>query len=146
MAETLGSLVDKLSILKLKQYHSDDYNRLTSLEKQELQLVGEIDEYITGVFSGEIAIERLSFESNKVYKKEGNAVNEVVGSIGTIASNLAHINCQLWHVQEKVYKFENVPANEKNNVVKQLAVLNLERTKCIDEIDQKLVTTLNSNL
>jgi len=148
MAETLGSLIDKLSIVKLKQYHSNDTERLQSLDKQESQLINEIDELVSGAYSGEIAVEKLSFKSNKVYKKEGNNVSNISGSIGMIASQLTNANCRLWHVQEKVYEFENVPVQEKDDVVKQLAVLNLERTKCIDEIDSQfslMITNLTES-
>lgn len=137
MAETLGSLCDKLTIVKLKQYHSEDAAQLESLAKQEEQLRSEIDEYVQAAISGVIPIERLKFASNKVYKKEGNEVPEVRGSFGEVLARLAEINCLLWHEQEKVYEFEKVPNEEKNNVVKQLAVLNLERNKCIDEIDRQ---------
>lgn len=137
MAETLGSLCDKLTIVKLKQYHSEDAAQLESLAKQEEQLRSEIDEYVQAAISGVIPIERLKFASNKVYKKEGNEVPEVGGSFGEVLARLAEINCLLWHEQEKVYEFEKVPNEEKNNVVKQLAVLNLERNKCIDEIDRQ---------
>jgi hypothetical protein len=41
----------------------------------------------------------------------------------------------LWHEQEKVYEFELVSPENKDKVVKQLAILNLERNKCMDEID-----------
>ena len=137
MAETLGSLCDKLTIIKLKQWHSEDKDRLQSLAVQEKQLQEEINEFISDAVSGEIPSERLTFASNKVYKKEGNYVPDVLGSIGEIFSQLAHVNCNLWHEQEKVYEFEKVEASEKDRVVKQLAVLNLERNKCIDGIDKK---------
>lgn len=48
---------------------------------------------------------------------------------------LAEVNCRLWHVQENVYDFEKIPVDEKDAIVKQLAILNLERTECIDKID-----------
>jgi hypothetical protein len=38
-----------------------------------------------------------------------------------------------------VYEFETVPAVQKDQVVKQLALLNLKRNQCIDAIDQALV-------
>jgi hypothetical protein len=47
------------------------------------------------------------------------------------------VNCQLWHEQEKVYEFEKVPAEQKDVVVKGLAILNLKRNKCIDLIDRQ---------
>jgi len=97
MAETLGSLCDKLTIIKLKQWHSEDETRLQSLAVQEKQLQAEINEFINAAVSGEIPKERLTFASNKVYKKEGNYVPDVLGSIGEIFSQLAHVNCNLWH-------------------------------------------------
>ena len=137
MSETLGSLCDKLIIVKLKQYHSDDPNRLKSLSSQESQLCNEMDIFILLAIKGEIPIDKLTFSSNKVYPVKGNEINEINGNIGTIFSELAKVNCELWHEQEKVYDFERVHPDEKNHVVKQLAVLNLQRNKCIDEIDKQ---------
>ena len=138
MAETLGSLCDKLTIVKLKQFHSEDQIRLNSLATQETNLKEEIDTYLNDALSGKIPTNKLTFSANKVFKQEGNEVAEVKGSIGDIVSKLAEVNCLLWHEQEKVYEFEKVPVDEKDKVVKQLAVLNLQRTKCIDEIDNTL--------
>jgi hypothetical protein len=138
MAETLGSLCDKLTIVKLKQWHSEDANRLKSLAVQEQNLRDEIDEFISAAIAGQIPVERLTFAANKVYKPQGNEMPEIEGSIAQVFSQLAAVNCKLWHEQEKVYDFEKVPIEEKNKVVKQLALLNLERNECIDKIDQQL--------
>lgn len=135
MAETLGMLCDKLTIVKLKQFHTEDQQRLQSLDNQCRQLQAEIDEYLLDAFGGNIPVERMTFDSNKVYKKEGNEVVDVAGKIGEVFAQLADVNCRLWHEQEKVYEFESVPVEEKNKVVKQLALLNLERNKCIDAIN-----------
>jgi hypothetical protein len=146
MAETLGSLCDKLTIVKLKQYHTSDEARLESLNEQCRQLQTEIDEYFVDAVSGKLPPERMVFASNKVFKQQGNQVNEVEGQIGEVFYKLADINCRLWHEQEKVYEFEVVPADEKNTVVKQLALLNLERNKCIDAINlqfSSLVLNIN---
>ncbi|MFZ4058689.1 MAG: hypothetical protein ACOYKE_11160, partial [Ferruginibacter sp.] len=126
MAETLGMLCDKLTIVKLKEYHSTDEARLKSLATQATQLQAEIDEYFADALSGNIPPERLTFAANKVFKKEGNEVKEVLGEIGAVFYQLADVNCRLWHEQEKVYEFEEVPVSEKDAVVKQLALLNLE--------------------
>ena len=133
MAETLGMLCDKLTILK--QYHTEDSDRLSSLEKQSTQLQAEIDEYIINAVEGNIPVDRMTFDANKVFKKEGNTVAEVMGNFGEVVAQLADVNCQLWHEQEKVYDFEKVPAEQKDIVVRKLAVLNLERNKCIDRIN-----------
>lgn len=144
MAETLGMLCDKLTIVKLKEYHTEDSERLSSLQKQAKLLQDEIDEYVEMAVSGFIPVERLSFAANKVFKKEGNEVKDVVGKIGEIFYQLADVNCRLWHEQEKVYEFEQVPVSEKDKVVKQLAVLNLERNKCIDAINQQLINHIQN--
>jgi hypothetical protein len=137
MAETLGTLADKLTTVKLKIWHTEDAERLNSLREQEKQLQDEIDEFVTAAVSGAIPIERLTFSANKVYKKDGNAVPDFGGTIGEVFSQLAQVNCRLWHVQEKVYEFENVPVDQKDEVIKQLAIINLERNQCIDKLDQE---------
>jgi hypothetical protein len=145
MAETLGMLCDKLTIVKLKQFHTEDENRLQSLVKQSLQLQQEIDEYVADAIEGKILPERMSFAANKVFKQEGNTVAEVKGNFGEIFYQLADVNCKLWHEQEKVYEFEKVAVEEKDIVVKQLALLNLERNKCIDAINEQFIQLVNKN-
>lgn len=135
MAETLGMLCDKLTIVKLKQYHTSDIEKIDSLNYQCEQLKDEIDNFICAAISGLIPIDKLTFANNKIYKKEGNFTREFTGKIGDIFYSLADINCHLWHEQEKVYEFESVAINEKDSVVKKLAILNLERNKCIDSIN-----------
>ena len=138
MAETLGSLCDKLTIVKLKQWHSEDPSRLESLALQAKQLQEEVDEFARAAMAGEIAPARLTFAANKVYKREGNAVATPTGGMGETFARLAAVNCELWHEQEKVYEFEKVPPDGKDAVVKKLALLNLERNQCIDRIDRLL--------
>ena len=137
MAETLGMLCDKLTIVRLKQYHTTDTERLASLDKQSVLLKKEIDSYVSDAINGKIPLDMMSFDSNKVYKEEGNKVEDVKGNFGEVMYQLSDVNCQLWHEQEKVYEFEKVPVGEKDKVVKQLAILNLERNKCIDAINSQ---------
>jgi hypothetical protein len=137
MAETLGMLCDKLTIVKLKQFHTEDEQRLISLNNQATQLQSEIDRYVSDAVVGNIAADKLTFAANKVFKKQGNEVADVTGAIGALFSQLADVNCKLWHEVEKGYDIENVPVPEKDNLVKMLAVLNLERNNCIDAIDLK---------
>lgn len=135
MAETLGTLCDKLTIVKLKHWHTEDPERRRLLEKQEQQLQSEMTDFVVAATEGRIPIDRLTFAANKVYKKEGNTISDIHGTVGEIFSMLAAVNCNLWHVQEKVYDFEKIPVEEKDAVVKQLAILNLERNECIDKLD-----------
>jgi hypothetical protein len=146
MAETLGSLCDKLTIVKLKEWHNEDPERGVSLGGQARQLCEEIDEFVRAAAGGSVPIERLVFAANKVYKREGNAVAPVAGTIAEIFAKLAWVNCELWHEQEKVYDFAAVPAEQKDAVVKQLAILNLQRNQCIDRIDRAFQTEIKSNI
>lgn len=148
MAETLGTLADKLTTVQLKLWHTDDPERTRSLEVQQKQLQDEINEFVAAALSGEVPIEKLTFSANKVYKKEGNTIPEFQGTIGEMFAQLAAVNCRLWHVQEKVYEFEQVPIEQKDEVVKQLAIVNLERNQCIDKLDEefrKAVGTFANN-
>jgi len=145
MAETLGMLCDKLTIVKLKQYHTEDENRLSSLANQAILLQTEINEYISDAIAGRIDPEKMTFAANKVFKKEGNIVEEVVGNFGEVFYQLSDVNCRLWHEQEKVYEFEKVPVEEKDIVVKKLALLNLERNKCIDSINELFKNLISKN-
>ncbi len=137
MAETLGSLCDKLTTVKLKRWHTDDPDRLQSLAEQERQLHAEIDDFVSAAIAGQIPVEHLTFASNKVYKKDGNVVPELRGSLGETFAQLADTVCKLWHVQEKVYEFEAIPMDQKDGVIKELAIVNLERNQCIDRLDEQ---------
>jgi hypothetical protein len=145
MSETLGSLCDKLTIVKLKQFHSEDQRRLQSLGYQEEQLQDEINDFFVAAMIGKISFEKLIFSANKIFKKEGNIAPEARGNIGEVFAQLAEVNCKLWHEQEKVYDFDKVPADEKNTIVKHLALFNLERTKCIDDINKQFQEFVKQN-
>ena len=84
MAETLGSLCDKLTIVKLKQWHTENAERLDSLGGQEKQVLQEIDQFVSDAITGRTPIERLTFAANKVYRSEGNPVPQVEGGIGEV--------------------------------------------------------------
>ena len=145
MAETLGMLCDKLTIVKLKQYHTEDTDMLKSLNAQIIQLQTEIDEYLNDAIVGKIPLNKLTFDSNKVFKKDGNEVGDILGGFGEVFSTLAAVNCTLWHEQEKVYDFEKIEYEQKDIVVKQLAILNLQRNKCIDSINNQFLELIKKN-
>lgn len=144
MAETLGSLCDKLTILVLKAWHSQDETQLKNIELQQRLLRQEIDDYLQAALNKTIPLECISLPANKVYKKEGNPIREFHGKIGDLMAQLAEVNCKLWHQQEKVYEFEKVLPEHKDSVIKQLAILNLERNQCIDAINAQFYTLIQN--
>ena len=139
MAETLGTLCDKLTIIKLKQWHSTDKARLKSLLGQESALVEEIDEFVANSLLGRVREGRLTFQANKVFNQTQFSQADIQGALGAVIAELAHVNCELWHEQEKVYDFEHVPDAQKGVLMKQLAVLNLKRNRCMEAIDRNLL-------
>jgi len=135
--ETLGSLCDKLIIVKLKMYHTSIENRAKqeSLSCQDLQLREEINEYVNKAISGTLRIDRMVYEPNKVHDGTVNVAIPIVSIAGTI-SVLATVNCDIWHQQEKIYNFAKLPAEQKDEAIHQIAVLNLQRNDCIHQIDK----------
>jgi len=133
MAETLGSLCDKLTVVKLKQWHTEQVEKLHNLELQENQLVKEIDEFVSMAISGELITDRLIFSANKVYPKRNES--SITGDIGELISKLSNANIKVWHEQEKAYSFESLPIVDKDLVVQNLMNFNLERSQCVDQID-----------
>ena len=135
--ETLGTLIDKLTVAELKRFHNNASETKWELTQQIGKLIIEINQFIVDAETRKIPNGDLYFASNKVYAKESNVVDVVYGSVGWLVSELAHANCEVWHQQERVYEFEKVPIDEKDPVIKKLAVLNLKRTQCIDLIDKQ---------
>ncbi len=144
MAETLGSLCDKLTIVKLKQWHTEDGARLENLAQQAEQLSGEIDAFFDAAVSGRVEQDRLRFASHKVF--DGHVEGRVAETIGQLFADLAHINCELWHEQEKVYEVQKRPESQIDavSVMGRLGELNLHRTRCIDALDQTLSSAVAS--
>lgn len=133
--ETLGSLCDKLSIIKLKQYHTIDSQKLESLSYQDSQIQNEINEYLDDAIWGTIHIDRLVYEPNKVHDGTINKLIPLVSIAGSISA-LASTNCDIWHHQEKIYNFSKLPHDQKDVVIHEIAVLNLQRNDCIHQIDK----------
>ena len=79
---------------------------------------------------------RLTFAANKVFKQAGNGIAPVMGTPGEIYSRLAFVDCALWHGQENVHEFDEVPPVAKHAVVNEATLLNLEPTERIDAIDR----------
>lgn len=131
--ETLGSLCDKLIVVKLKQYHTIDNNKLKSLLGQEAQLIEELDAYLDIAVTRVIPEEYMSFKANKVARKMPTHL--VDGSIGNLVAILATINSHIWHIQDKMYEFDKVPVSEKDALIRQISQFNLQRNNCIESID-----------
>jgi hypothetical protein len=143
VAETLGSLCDKLIITQLKKVHTNDLVRLASIEVRVSVLKEEIDEFLLLAISGKLEANRILVKANKVYDESKFSVSAHSSSIGEAVESLLVVNLALWKEQEKVYNFEQVPADKKDAVIRDLAQLNLDRNALIEKIDETLLNILS---
>ena len=135
MAETIGSIIDKLIITSLKNHYADAEHKKTSTKTQCSQLVTELNSYIHEASCGHI--ENLEFPQNKVYIKTSTEIGSPTPdmTIGDLVTNLIEANHQMWINQELVYDFKSVPMEEKDEVIERCATLNIERSEFMDAIN-----------
>jgi hypothetical protein len=131
--ETLGSLIDKLTVVELKIIHSQNIPATTLME-QKTKLCKEIDTFVAGAISGKIDACDLTFESNKVYD-ETIRLPDLKGDIGELVASLGAINCDIWHKVDQSYHADVLERGELIKLVNDLAIMNLHRNKCIDNIN-----------
>lgn len=149
MAETLGSLIDKLSIKSIREYYLQKMLRskktkfhkkelkakLNLLKKQKDLLFSEIEEFPFLVAEGKAAPRE---EKLKLYNKPKD-----IGKIGRInslskgADALARKNLELWHLEDEARR-EDCPLAYIGQIKKKIDLANQQRNDLIDKIDEIL--------
>ena len=113
MAETLGSLIDKITIKDIREFHINQMleegnkkfskralsGKLKVLRSQKEDLVKEIDSYIMMALKG-----KVSFKDEKI--KLYNALKDMgripkSQSLGKAISGLANKNLEVWHLEDE---------------------------------------------
>ena len=147
MAETLGSLVDKLTIKDIREFHlrqmldnkdkrfspSQLRSKLKILSSQKQDLAREIDGFIAQASKGTI---RLKDEKLKLY----NAAKDIgripqTNSLGEAISGLAQKNLQLWHLEDEARR-QDVGMAHIGEVKGKIDLANQQRNDFIDKIDE----------
>lgn len=158
MAETLGSLVDKLTIKSLREFHIGEMlkkkkakfpakelkKKLGTLKVQKEALFVEIDEMISSALAaGSVSRD----EKLKLYNNPG--IIGKVGKVTTIAKaieGLAQKNIALWALEDEARR-EDVSLDYIGQIKKKIDVTNQHRNDFIDKIDelfeQAVFTTLS---
>ncbi len=149
MAETLGSLVDKLSIKNLRLWHldevletttDDDPKRHELLQKRQLvveqqqDIIEEINGYLIAALEGKI---RIRDEKVKLYKNLNVKSSDSILSLGKAVSELAHRNIKIWHLEDEVRR-EDLPDSEIVGFKRQIDTTNQERNDLMDKVDELL--------
>ncbi|MDP8216747.1 MAG: DUF4254 domain-containing protein [Candidatus Kaelpia imicola] len=148
MAETLGSLLDKLTIKAIRGVHlkkmldgksvkfpkSELKKKLQILKEQKVSLLKEIDEFIEGVLVGRIKV--LRDEKLKLYN-DPNLIGRVsnINSISKAMDVLVKKNLELWNLEDEARR-EDVPLSSIGSIKKKIDVVNQQRCDLIDDIDE----------
>ncbi len=147
MAETLGSLVDKLSIKNLRIWHLDEAleNAETS-ERQELRekrdlaerqrqdLMKEVDGFLGAALRGEV---RIRDEKIKMYTNTNVSSSEAIKELGNAVSELACRNIKLWHLEDEVRRTD-LPDATIVQTKRKIDATNQERNDLMDKVDEIL--------
>ena len=147
MAETLGSLVDKLSIKNLRIWHLDealeqknasDFAELKArrdlADKQRQNLVNEINDFLVSAFKGEVCIRD---EKIKLYANTNVSSSDSIKKLGEAVSELAIRNIELWHCEDEVRRTDLADV-EIVKIKRKIDTTNQERNDLMDKVDEIL--------
>lgn len=155
MAETLGSLVDKLTIKDIREYHINQMvilkdkkfsrkeltDKLRALKRQKDEIVKEIDAFVLAAIKGKLS---LRDEKLKIYndlKDVGRII--ITKSMGEAISGLAQANLKLWHLEDEARR-KDVTLSYIGKIKKLIDPANQQRNDYIDRIDQLLEEKISS--
>jgi hypothetical protein len=147
MAETLGSLVDKLSIKNLRIWHLEEVLEKDSdseelkakrdlADKQRQNLVEEINGFLVAALQGEVCIRD---EKIKMYTNTNVSSSDSVKKLGEAVSELAFRNIKLWHCEDEVRRTD-LEDSEIVKIKRRIDTTNQERNDLMDKVDQILQT------
>ena len=149
MAETLGSLIDKLSIKNLRYWHLDEdsqardssdpqkqelMDKMELVDRQRKELLEEIDVFLSSALAGEV---RIRDEKVKLYKNLNVTSAEDVNHLGEAVSKLAMSNIKLWHLEDEVRR-EDLPDTDIVKTKRKIDTNNQERNNFMDKVDEIL--------
>ena len=149
MAETLGSLIDKLSIKNLRYWHLDEdsqardssdpqkqelMDKMDLVNRQRKELLEEIDVFLNSALAGEV---RIRDEKVKLYKNLNVTSAEDVNHLGEAVSKLAMSNIKLWHLEDEVRR-EDLPDTDIVKTKRKIDTNNQERNNFMDKVDEIL--------
>ena len=151
MAETLGSLVDKLSIKNLRIWHLEEALEKDSgseelkakrdlADKQRQNLVEEINGFLVAALQGEVCIRD---EKIKMYTNTNVSSSDSVKKLGEAVSELAFRNIKLWHCEDEVRRTD-LEDSEIVKIKRRIDTTNQERNNLMDKVDEILQTQSES--
>jgi len=155
MAETIGSMIDKLSIKSIREFYIKKMvsskksffskeqleEKLAILKSQKKALMSEIEEFIVHAYENKKV---LKDQKLKIYNKP-----ETMNKIGKICSlsqgieSLTKKNFELWQLEDEARR-EDVPLSYVGKIKKKIDVANQQRNDLMDKIDELLEKSVRS--
>lgn len=135
--DTIGSLVDKLSILEIRKDHTQDSDSMRILNETAERLKNEIDEMISKIFEGEIRDEwTIKQPKLKNYAHQDNGLEKSEG-LAKVIQNLIEANIKLWNIED-TRRNKSLPDNVRLEAADQVSVWNKKRNDAMDNIDKEI--------
>jgi len=154
MAETLGSLVDKVSIKNLRIWHMDeaiaakspDDPALEELKakrdlaaRQNQDLIDEANAFFADALEGKV---KIRDEKLKLYRNRNVKSSDGIKELGEAVSELAWRNIKLWHLEDEARRTD-LPDAEIVKVKRGIDATNQERNDLMDKVDEILYNCAN---
>ena len=154
MAETLGSLIDKLSIKNLRYWHLDESIakenssspqtqelkiKLKLVDSQRKDLLNEIDAFLAAALTGDV---KVCDEKVKLYRNTNVSSLENINKLGEAVSELAMSNTRIWHLEDEVRR-EDLLDSEVVKLKRKIDQNNQERCNLVDKVDEILQQATN---
>ncbi len=149
MAETLGSLIDKLSIKSLRHWHLDEAiqgkevsdpqieefkAKLDLVDRQRQDLLNEINAFLIAALAGDV---KIRDEKVKLYKNLNVSSFDRLTKLGAAVSELVIRNSRTWHLEDEVRR-EDLPDAKIVQLKRKIDKTNQERCDLVDKIDEIL--------
>ena len=154
MAETLGSLVDKLSIKNLRIWHIDKEINSDALQKWQVKqlhikkelalkqrdaLVQEINSFLMLALEGKVEVRDQKL---KLYQNLNVENVDGLNGLGAAISELALRNIRLWNLEDEV-RSKDISDSQIADCKRKIDTNNQERNDLIDKVDQILESKAN---
>ena len=138
MAETLGSLVDKLTIKNirldnLRKKGKKSKKKINIVQSQRGRLIEEMNQFLAQALKGKI---KLKDEKVKLYR-QSRVGEKISGTLGALVDYLCQKNMQLWHLEDEARR-SDVSEAYIGRIKREIDIANQKRNDLIDQIDELL--------
>ena len=147
MAETLGSLVDKLTIKDIREFflckmideNSSEFSnkelngKLAVLKKQKNSLKKEIDSFLLSSIRSKVVLKDEKLKLYNARKDIGSIPHTTF--LGESISGLARKNLELWNLEDQARR-KDVKLNYIGGIKRKIDLCNQQRNDYIDQIDE----------